>query len=963
MILVLVLAALVVTAALAPFLERWLGRDAGWPLAAVFLVLAGFVAAAGSGVVHHRPVIVQWSWLPSLDAVFALRLDGLSLLFALLILGVGALIMAYCTRYFGHGAHAGVYLLLTLFAASMLGLVLADDLVLLFLFWELTSVCSFFLIGNAGLAAAAPARRALLVTVLGGLGLLAVVVLVAVTAGTSQISVILREIDWAGNPGFTALVALLLVVAGFTKSAQVPFHFWLPDAMAASTPVSAYLHAATMVKAGVYLFMRFSPAFAGELVWTVPLVGVGLLTAIVGAFLALKQHDLKALLAYSTVSQLGFLTALVGIGTPEALGAAALHTIAHALFKATLFMLVGIIDREAGSRDVRKLGGMWRVMPVTATLMGLAAMSLAGIPPALGFVSKEKIYAAFIGFHGPEWVGWALAGLAVGAAVLTFAYGVRLLYGAFGGPTVQRRLTEPSWPFRIPAAITALLGIALGIAVSTLTPLVEQVVLDTRLVQGDPHLELWPGLSPELLMSALTIAIGLSLFWARGPVDRWLQRRRLPFSGVSVFEWCHGALVRIGSGVGAPSRGLSPIVQVPPILLSLLVLGAAGLWWGVPLAQRLPGSSQPEDWTVVAVLAAAVLAIAVTSSRVGAIGLLGVIGFVVAVWFLMLGAPDLAMTQMLIEFLTVAVAVLALSRLPARFHPSGWLRAGVSAGVALAAGAAATALALAFTGRRGPSEIRDYYLGASKEETGGTNVVNTILVDFRALDTLGEVTVLVAVAIGIAALAQSTPLLPGRLRSTKLPRSSPIENRADNAIVLTIFGRILAPVIVVLSLYLLFRGHNAPGGGFIAALVAGAGLALAYVSAPHPDHASRNWPSVGLVGAGLAIAVADGALGLAGGSFLHPFHGEVEVLGVTLKGSTSLIFDVGVYLIVVGLVVTALRRLGHGLSADLARGGPSTPYGEESGNSAGPGVPEYGDAGYEDAGRASEEANRNGGTQ
>ncbi len=936
MIVVLVLGALVATAALAPFLERWLGRNAGWPLAAVFLVLAGVVAAAGPRVVHDQPVLVRWPWLPTLNVEFALRLDGLSLLFALLVLGVGALIMAYCTRYFSRGTHAGLYLLLALFAASMLGLVLADDLVLLFLFWELTSVCSFFLIGNAGLAAAAPARRALLVTILGGMGLLAVVVLVAVTAGTTRISVLLREFDWAGNPTFTVLVALLLIFAGFTKSAQVPFHFWLPDAMAASTPVSAYLHAATMVKAGVYLFMRFSPAFAGETVWTVTLITGGLVTAIVGATLALKQLDLKALLAYSTVSQLGFLTALVGVGTPEALGAAALHTLAHALFKATLFMLVGIIDREAGSRDVRKLNGLWRVMPVTATLMGLAAMSLAGIPPALGFVSKEKIYAAFTDFDGPGWLGWFLTAMAVLAAILTFAYGVRLLHGAFGGPTVQRGLVEPSWPFRIPAAVPALAGIALGAAVSTLSPLVEQVVLDTRLVRGDPHLKLWPGLSPELLMSVVTIALGMALFRARVSVDRWLQRRQLPFNGVEVFDRCNAALARAGSGVSALTRGFSPVVHLTPIIVTLLALGAAGLWWDVPLPPRLPEAARFDDWIVVVVLAAAVLAVATTRSRLGAIGLLGVTGFVVAVWFLMLGAPDLALTQMLIEFLTVAVAVLVLSRLPARFSPTGRLRAGASAVVAVVAGAGATVLALAFTGRRGTSEVRDYLIGAAEADTGGTNVVNTILVDYRALDTLGEVTVLVAVAIGIAALTERTPMLPGRLRSVQLPGYSPIENRADNAIVLTVFGRILAPVIVALSLYMLLRGHSAPGGGFIAALVASAGLALGYVASPQPDRVSSNWPSLGLVTAGLAIAALDGVVGLVGGSYLHPFHGQVEVLGLTLKGATSLIFDVGVYLIVVGVVVTALHRMGRGLSADLARGGPGARVPDNESDDAGP---------------------------
>ncbi|WP_052745704.1 hydrogen gas-evolving membrane-bound hydrogenase subunit E [Allosalinactinospora lopnorensis] len=948
MVLVLVLGALVVSAAAAPLFERFLGRNAGWPLAVIFLVLGSAIAWPAPRVLANQPVAFTWPWLPSIDVAFALRLDGLSLLFALLILGVGALIMAYCTRYFGHGArHGTVYLLLTLFAASMLGLVLADDLVLLFVFWELTSVCSFFLIGNAGLAAAQPAKRALLVTAMGGLGLLGAVLLLAVAAGTTRLSVILREFDWAADPAFTTVVLLLLVFAAFTKSAQIPFHFWLPDAMAASTPVSAYLHAATMVKAGIYLLMRFSPEFAEGALWTALLVGTGLATAVVGALLALKQHDLKALLAYSTVSQLGFLTALVGIGTPEALGAAALHTLAHALFKATLFMLVGIIDREAGSRDVRRLDGLWRVMPVTATLTGLAAMSLAGIPPALGFVSKEKIYAAFVDFPGPEWLGWLLGAVAVFAAVLTFAYGFRLLHGAFGGTTVQRRLVEPSWPFRTPAAVAAVLGIVLGIAVSTLSLLVEQIILDTRFMSGDPHLELWPGFSAELAMSALTVVLGLLLFRARAPVDRWLQRRRLPFSGVSVFERCYSAVIRFGGWVGAPTRSLAPSVQMLPIVLVLLALAAVGLWWGVPLAPRAPGTTRIEDWLIVAVLAAAVAAIAATRFRIAAVCLLGVIGFVVAMWFLMLGAPDLALTQLLIEFLTVAVAVLALSRLPALFQPGGRLRTGASAAIALLAGAGATVVAFAFTGRRGPSAVRDYYLSESEEATGGTNVVNTILVDFRALDTLGEITVLAAVAIGVAAFVESTPLLRSALQRELLPRGSPIENAADNAVVIRVFGRLLVPVIIAFSLYLLLRGHNAPGGGFIAALVGGAGLAMVYIASLAPDRRSAAWPSVGLAGAGLAIAVAAGLIGLADGSFLRPFHGELELLGATVKGTTSLIFDVGVYLIVIGVIVSALRRMGSGLSGALAHGGEGVLDGLVIRRSkARPRAPEGGKAGH-----------------
>ncbi|MEH3076916.1 MAG: proton-conducting transporter membrane subunit [Quadrisphaera sp.] len=360
----------------------------------------------------------------------ALRLDGLSLVFALVALVVGALVMAYCARYLSDEKARGPVLpLLAVFAAAMVGLVLADDLVLLYLFWELTTLCSFALLSTAGAKAVAPGRRALVITIAGGLALLVAVVLLALAGGTTRISVLLADPDAVLSSPFAWPVAACVLFAAMTKSAQLPVQFWLPGAMVAMTPVSAYLHAATMVKAGIYLLVRASTLYAEQTPWQVALVAVGMATALVGAVVALREHDLKAILAHSTVSQLGLLVAAIGVGTPTALGAALLHTTAHAMFKATLFMLVGIIDEETGSRDIRDLSGLRRAMPWTAAATALAALSMAGVPPTLGFVSKEYLYQGFVTAPGPAWVAPLAAGCAVAASALTFAYSMRIVWG------------------------------------------------------------------------------------------------------------------------------------------------------------------------------------------------------------------------------------------------------------------------------------------------------------------------------------------------------------------------------------------------------------------------------------------------------------------------------------------------------------------------------------------------------
>ncbi|GAB3652765.1 hydrogen gas-evolving membrane-bound hydrogenase subunit E [Glycomyces tarimensis] len=907
MLLLAALIALAVFALLVAPVHRRFGRDTGWLLAAGFLALAGLFAAQLPAITAGETITASWPWLPSIDVALRLRLDALALLFSLIILGVGALVMAYCARYLSRGSHVWLYTLMTVFALSMLLLVLADDVVVLFVGWELTTLCSFFLIGDLRSKPAAPALRALLVTASGGLALLTGLILLAVHSGTTRLSAILADSAWKGDSALATTAALLVVVGAMTKSAQLPFHFWLPDAMVASTPVSAYLHAASMVKGGIYLLMRFSPLFAETPLWTWALTTVGLATAVVGALLALKQHDLKALLAYSTISQLGFLVALIGVGTPEALAAAALHALAHALFKATLFMLVGIIDHQVGSRDIRELTGLRRVMPVTATLTGLAGLSLAGVPPLIGFVSKEQMFAAFHGLPGPAWAGHVAVVVAVAAASLTFAYGLRIFSGAFVGPTVQRRLREPSLPFLAPAAFAAAAGVALGIGVEMLNPLIRRVAVDTREQLARVDLHLWHGLSPELAMSAATVAVGTALFVARDPVDRFLQGLRSPLNGRDVFAACYESTRRAGTRIGSITQRPSPAAHLVVPLLAMAAIAIAYAFHPVAVPAAPEPTTRGADWVLVTLLAATVAGAATRRSRVAAIVLIGLTGFIVGLWFLLAGAPDLAITQVLFEVITVVVAVMVLRRLPRRFHPATRRRTAATAGVALAAGTAAAAATFTLTGRREPSAVSAYLLREAGPQTGGSNVVNMILVEFRALDTLGEVTVLVAAGLGVAAIMDLTT--SRRSEPGARPSRAAVP---DSALIVDVVRRALTPVLVVLSIYLLLRGHHEPGGGFIAGLVGGCGLALLHLSRPGARREPLPPIQTPLLAAGLTVATGTGLAALAAAEpFLKPAHGHVDLAGAHVSLSSSLVFDLGVYLVVLGMVAAALNRLEH----------------------------------------------------
>lgn len=938
------LALLVLHAALAlagPALGRRLGPRVFLACAIAPGITALWAAAQASGVLEGRPVIQHLSWVPGLGLDLTLRLDGFALLMVALISGIGALIFIYSRWYFserpGLGRFAGT---LTAFAGSMLGVVLADNLLLIYVFWELTSVTSYLLIGfedEKGSARAA-ALQAILITGAGGLAMLAGFVVVGQAAGTYSLSAILADPPSGGVVG----AGLLLVLLGaFTKSAQVPFHSWLPAAMAAPTPVSAYLHSATMVKAGVYLIARLAPAFALTYAYWRPLVvGLGVVTMLVGGYRALRQHDLKLLLAYGTISQLGFMIALVGAGHPDLTFAGVSLVLAHGLFKAALFMVVGIVDHQAHTRDLRQLSGLATSMPVVAGVALVAAASMAGVAPLLGFVSKEAAYEALI--HTSTGVGGVLvlAGIVAGS-VLTFAYGARFVWGGFAikgaaetswsadasksavGPDVP----APAVLFVAPVALLGVLTVAFGLVPQALGPLVSSASGSLDAEAGAFSLALWHGFTLALALSALTIAGGALLFWRRQAVAR-LQATVPQLAGAA--EGYQALLVWLNRGAdrvtGVVQSGSLP-VYIGIILVTVLAFP------GVTLLTRTrlpPGIELGESLLQVAVGAAVVAAAigaGVAQRRFAAVLFLGGVGYGIAVLFLIQGAPDLALTQLLVETLSLVIFVLVLRHLPERFQGTtwrlgGWARGAVAGGVGLFV----AAFSLVAVGARTVPGISGRYFDAALPEAGGRNVVNVILVDFRGLDTLGEITVLTIAALGIASL----------VRAGRVPASAPAEASGPDALedvaaarpvrslVLDSSISALFPTILVFSVFLFFAGHNAPGGGFIGGLIAGAAFVLRYVAggAGEVRRAAPVPPSL-LLGAGLVIAVTTGVTSLLlGGEFLESgvLTIDLPVLG-TLKTTSALPFDAGVYLVVVGLVLTLLRTLGA--EADVEEPAPS----------------------------------------
>lgn len=904
MVLALVLLAALVLTAAAFALGQRAGRRAGWAIAAGLAALAGVLVAARTGG-GGEPLAVTIPWLPTLGVALNLRLDALGFLFALVVLVVGALVMAYAVYYLPDGRHGSFYALLTFFAAAMLGLVMANDLVVLWVTWEFTTLTSFLLVSQSGPKGQGPAIRTLLVTGAGGLCLLAGVALTVTATGTTVLDAALRSPVWAERPDVAALVATLVAFAAFTKSAQFPFHAWLPDAMVASTPVSAYLHAAAMVKAGIYVLLRFSTAFRELPAWTTTLLLVGLVTALMGAVFALQRHDLKELLAYSTVSQLGFLVATIGLGTEYALVGALVHVVAHALFKSALFMAVGLIDHEAGTRDLRRLQWLARTMPATTAVLAVAAASMAGLPPLFGFVSKEAMFKAMADAPAGPAATLAICAVAVTAAICTFAYSARMLRPAFPGRPTGVEPHEAPAGMIAPVALASGAGLVLGLGGPLAEPAVAAAASAITDAPASPDFSLWHGWTPALAMSLVVMGVGALAVVGRRRIDAALDRTIVPVRAVDVVEGFRSGAIALGGVVGAPTRGDAPYRHlVPPVVALVVLVGAGVSVVGLP---PLPtGVGQPLDWLLLAIVALGVALTVRARSRVALVTTVGVVGFCMTLFFIVLGAPDVALTQLLVEILTVVMMVLLLVRLPGAFHATPRGRTASAASLAAVAGLAGFALAWLVIGSDSLSPVGRKLIERAYELTGGTNVVNTILVDFRAFDTFGEMVVLGMAAVALVVALEARGLLPRRRSPVVVPDASPARDPRVNTIALRVTDRVVGLVLLGLSIWFFLRGHYNPGGGFIAALTASAAVALIFLAAPDDGVARLRLPRMRFVGGGIVLAVVVGLGGMAAGSFLRPLY--VDVLGLQL--STGLIFDLGVYFTVLGLVLATIGLLG-----------------------------------------------------
>ncbi|MET4638756.1 Na+/H+ antiporter subunit A [Mycetocola sp. 2940] len=926
----------------------------GWLSTRVFYLLSVLPFAAFAYTLAQAPVVLAGGavtesipWIPQLGIALSFRVDTLAWLLALIVTGVGGLVLLYCARYFtpdepGLGRFAG---LLLAFAGTMYGLVTADDLVVMFMFWEITSVLSYLLIGHYvdRKESRGAALQALLVTTFGGLVMLVGVVMITVQAGTTSMASIIDQ--WLEGPATTVAI-LLLLVGALSKSAIVPFHFWLPAAMAAPTPVSAYLHAAAMVKAGIYLVARFAPGYADTPGWTPVLVGLGVVAMLVGAWRSLRQYDLKLVLAYGTVSQLGFLMVIVGFGGHDAALAGAALLLAHALYKAALFLVVGVIDHRTGTRDWRKLSGVGRQSRMLAGITLVAVASMAGIPPLLGFVAKEAVFTAFLeaGLAGDPW-GWiALVGTVLGS-MLTVAYSARFFWGAFATrkDAAPSELSSHGWGILIAPGLLSAATIVLGVGAGPLVDPALRPYAETMPGPGDYHLALWHGFEPALALSALVLAVGLLLFWRRA----WVARVQDALPSTLDASRGYWLSVRLVDRLAARSTIFAQRGGLPQYLGTILVVYVLTLGVASALNRTWPDSIRPWDYPeqvfVAVAIAIGAIAAGQARQRMSAVLLVGTTGFGMVALFAMHGAPDLALTQALVEMVTLVVFVLVLRRLPTKIAQRNKpVKRLLRASIGVAVGATMAVVAVIALGARQDESIGTEWPRLAGE-AHGRNIVNTVLVDIRAWDTMGEISVLVVVATGIASLLFVTgragpiprlvgsrqqrrgqnrrrvlvdPLAPGpeasssRMSWLLAGRTLAPDHRS---VLLEVLVRLLFHPAILVSVYFLFVGHNAPGGGFAGGLLAGLALVARYLAGGRYELAEAIPIDAGkILGVGVALAAGCGVVSLFFGvEALSSAYLEADVplLG-HLSFGTSTIFDFGVYLVVVGLVLDILRSLG-----------------------------------------------------
>ncbi|MBN2885481.1 MAG: monovalent cation/H+ antiporter subunit A [Chromatiaceae bacterium] len=903
-------------------LTAWIGRfgrlRAAWSAGALTLLALAALAPSLMRPFAGETLIWRLPWIPELGLDLALRLDGLGLLFALMILGIGLLVILYARYYLDDDDCLGrFYAYLLLFMGSMLGIVLAENLILMLLFWELTSLSSFLLISywREEEEARRGARMALGITGLGGLALLGGLVLLGEMAGSYDLSVVLTQGEAIrAHPLYTPMLVLLLLGV-FTKSAQFPFHFWLPRAMAAPTPVSAYLHSATMVKAGVFLLARLFPVLSGTPEWSWLVIGAGLSTLLIGAWFALFKHDIKGLLAYSTISHLGLITLLFGIATPLAAVAGVFHIINHATFKASLFMAAGIIDHECGTRDMRRINGLWKFMPYTATLAMVAAASMAGVPLFNGFLSKEMFFAETAHFLDSHSWSWLLPAAVVLAGALAVAYSWRFIHDVFfnGDPINLPRTPHepPAWmkaPVEVLVAACLLVGILPAITVEPLLVAASSAVLQAPAPVHD--LAIWHGFNPAFAMSLIALLGGSLLYVLRQPLFRLAERLSGRLDAGAIYEWLLARLTALAAGItDSLDRGSLQWLLVLLVGMSIL-LGLAG-YLGAPGALTGPASLLAPDGISLIValgLAAATLGtLWLHHERLTALIVMGAVGLLVSLIFVKFSAPDLALTQLSVEVVTLVLLLLALYFLPQRSPREASRRQRLGrALLALLAGGGASALAWAMLTRPRDS-ISQYFLDQSLPGGGGANVVNVILVDFRGFDTLGEITVLAIAGLGIHALVKDLALA-GAARDT-LGRPWSWDRHPPIMAALT---RLLLPLALLVSVFIFMRGHQLPGGGFIAGLITAVALIMQYLAnGVEWTHQRLRGNMLPLIAGGLLIATLTGAVALAlGHPFLTSTFAHLHLPFADFELASAMAFDLGVYLVVVGSTLLILIHLG-----------------------------------------------------
>lgn len=868
-------------------------------------------------VIANVPVRLAIEWLPVLGLNLSFRLDGLSLLFASLILGIGLLIVIYAHYYLtNQDNRPKFFACLLLFMGSMLGIVTSDNLILMWFFWELTSISSFLLIGywSHESQARRGARMSIAITGGGGLALLAGILLVGNIAGSYQLDAIFAAADAIRTHALYLPALLLILLGAFTKSAQFPFQFWLPHAMSAPTPVSAYLHSATMVKAGIFLMARLFPVLGGTPEWFIIVTLTGLTTMLFGAYFALFKTDLKGLLAFSTVSHLGLITMLLGLGSAGALLAALFHILNHATFKAALFMIAGIIDHEAGSRDLRKLSGLRKFMPYTMVLAAITAAAMAGVPFLNGFLSKEMFFVESYQQHLFGGLSWLIPVLATVGAMLSVAYSIRFVHGVFFDKVADKLPKQPHEPplmMRIPVIILAIMCIGVGIAPMLFVAELLQAAI--AVVNPYPYIvevQLWHGLNLALLMSALAFLGGLGIYFNREELLSF-NRQFEHHNAKDIFaktvknatNFCHSLINRLETG------SLQRYVAALLILTIIFVLPE------IYQITQLTGSRAQQPINSVAIVGAIMITFAALGTaafhhhRLQALMMLSVVGLMVSLTFIHFSAPDLALTQLVVEVVSIILMILALFFMPQRV-PNASSSGRVARDILIAGFIGGIVGAINFAILTRPfASISDFFIEQAVPGGGGSNVVNVILVDFRGFDTLGEITVLAIAAAGIHKLLNNLrPFMP----------SSDADGRPWHSIKHPLLAKIIAqmilPLALMVSIYILLRGHNLPGGGFIAGLITASAMILQYMTSGVDwvkERFDYNYQSVVAVGVMIALFT-----GLGSWFFGHAFltswftHLDWPVVG-EFEFATAMLFDIGVYLTVVGATLMILANFGQ----------------------------------------------------